>query len=103
MNYIANALSLNMFEVGKGIEIAVTRVAPTQVPRDAVSAIGYPETAAAASQTLGWQVPANRISLKLDRGDCLFVFQYSGERLERGGKGLPQGDWHWYKISFSPM
>lgn len=104
MNYIGNAISLNMFEVGEGVQINVRRVEPTQVPRDATSALGYPETAQAASIALGWQVPANRISIKLNEGDTLYVFQYSGERLARGQTGIAaDAEWRWYEVSYSKL
>ncbi len=74
MNYIGNAVSLNMFEIGEGVEIRLRHVEPSEVPRDAASALGYVETAQAASASLGWQVPVNRVSIKLNEGDRLYVF-----------------------------
>ena len=101
MNYLGNAISLNMFEIESGISVSVEPVTPSNVPRDAVSAIGYQETADAASLSLGWGVKANRVSLKLSEDDALFVFQYSGERLERGSTTLPENaEWNWFRVTY---
>ena len=99
MNYIGNAISLNMFDIGQGMEIVVRPVPPQEVPNDAISAIGYEETASAASRSLGRTVEPNRINVKLKNGDVLFVFQHMGERLERTQKGLPEDPrWEWFEV-----
>ena len=47
------------------------------------SAIGHEATAAMLSQLLGMQVPVNRISIKVEYGDDIIVFQLL-QRLPEG-------------------
>lgn len=54
-------------------------------PADVVSAVGHPDTAA----VLG--VPCNRMNVRLEKGDTLFVAQLTGGRLPEGCTTLPEG------------
>jgi hypothetical protein len=49
-----------------------------------ISAIGHPTTAAALSKILGINVPANRITIALEPGSTLIVFQLALGRLAPG-------------------
>jgi len=49
-----------------------------------VSAIGHPATASALSKILGVNVPTNRVSITLQPGDTLIVFQLAVGRLAPG-------------------
>jgi hypothetical protein len=49
-----------------------------------VSAVGHPSTASALSRILGIEVPANRVSIQLQPGDTLVVFQLALGRLPAG-------------------
>ena len=54
-------------------------------PEDVVSAVGHPDTAA----VLG--VPCNRMNVRLEKGDTLYVAQLTGGRLPEGCTTLPEG------------
>jgi hypothetical protein len=49
-----------------------------------VSVVGHPGTASALSKILGMEVPANRVSIQLQPGDTLVVFQLALGRLPIG-------------------
>jgi hypothetical protein len=55
------------------------------------SAVGHADTAAILGELLGVTLPVNRVSIKLARGDTLFVGQYTGPRLPEGTTTLPEG------------
>ena len=88
---IANALSLNMVPVESMTLIRARHISYADVPKDAVSAIGHPDTARVVSGILGFEVPANRVNVELEEGDVLYVAQYKGPRLEEGATKLPEG------------
>lgn len=91
MNYLANALSINMLLVENFTILQVKRVKSQDVPSDVVSAIGHPDTARVIAGILGYNVPCNRQSLKLKPKDTLYVAQYTGPRLPEGATELPEG------------
>ena len=65
-----------------------------------ISAVGHPDTAAVISDLLGKDVPANRISISLEKGDVLYVAQLLGGRLPEGCKSLPEGfQMKFYKVT----
>ena len=87
MNYIANAFSFQMLEdFPYSLECEeITSQQFEEFKKDAVSAVGHADTAA----VLG--LPCNRVSLKLNRHDCLVVAQLQGGRLPEGATTLPEG------------
>ncbi|MBR3134534.1 MAG: DUF1874 domain-containing protein [Clostridia bacterium] len=91
MNYLANAFSLNMLEVEDLKLIRVMRVPAAEVPIDAVSVIGHPDTASLLSSYLDRKVEVNRTTLTLTTDDVLYVAQYRGPRLPEGATELPNG------------
>lgn len=72
-----------MLDLSKAHTINVVPV--TAFPKDAVSVVGHPDTAA----VLG--VECNRVNLKLNQGDVLYVAQLVGGRLPEGCTTLPDG------------
>jgi hypothetical protein len=84
MIYVSNAFSLGM--VPRDLLMTV-RIAPCNEPdtRHMVSVVGHPDTAA----VLG--VAFNRVTLRLNAGDVLYVAQYVGPRLPEGATTLPEG------------
>ena len=91
--YISNAFSLQMLDTSKEQKVIITPVSEGEfygAKATAISAVGHPDTAA----VLG--VPFNRMSLKLEQGDELFVAQLVGGRLPEGCTELPQG----FKFTF---
>lgn len=93
--YIANAFSLQMIAgltKEGGVNISFVEVSDLNEIKeaDAISAVGHPDTAAVVSSLLGKEVPANRISIGLQKGDILYVAQIMGGRLPEGCKTLPE-------------
>lgn len=85
--YVSNAFSLQML-ASPHTFISVDEISEEEFKReaaDAISAVGHPDTAA----VLG--VAFNRVSLKLNRGDELYVAQLVGGRLPEGATTLPEG------------
>lgn len=102
--YIANAFSLqmigNLVKEG-GVNISFVEVSDLCEIKeaDAISAVGHPDTAAVISNLLGKEVPANRISISLQKGDVLYVAQIMGGRLPEGCKTLPENfELRFYKV-----
>lgn len=83
MIYIANAFSLQMLNLKE--KHAVSIVPCDGFPKDAVSVVGHPDTAAVL------RVAFNRVSVKLQAGDVLYVAQLVGGRLPEGSTSLPAG------------
>lgn len=105
MIYITNAFSINMLNVGSGKTVTIEPVSRhyvTAMMRSEVgfeSAVGHADTAAVFSSMLDENVPLNRTSLKLERGDTVMVGQYTGPRLPEGAKTLPDGATiEWYEV-----
>lgn len=102
--YIANTFSLQMIsDLVKegGVNISFTEVSDLNEIKeaDAISAVGHPDTAAVISNLLGKEVPANRISISLQKGDVLYVAQIIGGRLPEGCKTLPENfSMKFYKV-----
>lgn len=93
--YISNAFSLQMLTAEshkfESYPLAVGGV--REFKRDGFefhSAIGHPDTAAVVSDVLGFEVPANRVNLQLEKGDLLIVAQIFGGRLPEGVTKLPE-------------
>ena len=103
-NILTNAFSINMFggEITPptieecsgswpGLMISVKEISPQDVPADAVSIIGHPDTARIVGGILGREVPANRVTYSVEKGDVIYVAQYTGPRLQEGATELPEG------------
>jgi hypothetical protein len=102
MLYVANAFSTSMLS---GDALVSFRRVSLETVRDGLrpltggawtSAVGHADTAALFSKLLGMEVPVNRTTLRLERGDGLIVGQYVGPRLPEGATELPEGariDW----------
>lgn len=58
---------------------------------DLESVIGHADTARIVSDILGVELPANRATVKLEKGEKMIVAQYSGPRLPEGATSLPEG------------
>ena len=93
--FLGNAFSLQMISQ-EGAICSIARCEPGDVPGDAVSVIGHPDTAAVVSGLLGRPVPCNRASISLEEGDVLYVAQLEGGRLPEGANVLPEG----FKMTF---
>ena len=101
--YISNAFSMNMVSVEDFTLIRARKVTPADVPQNAISAIGHADTARVVSSILGYEVPANRVNVSLEKDDVLFVAQYKGPRLPEGATQLPDGaTLEFLEITFQP-
>ena len=90
---LGNAFSLNML-AEKNARIAVSELSvarASEFAAEARSVVGHPDTAAVFTTELGVEVPANRESVVLNKGDVLIVGQYTGPRLPEGATELPEG------------
>jgi len=56
-----------------------------------MSAVGHADTATVLGGLLGFEVPANRTTVSLQKGETAVVGQYIGPRLPEGATELPQG------------
>lgn len=90
--YLANAFSLQMLDLNGTNNVIVKPVDKSEIfdgngelKLGIVSAVGHADTAA----VLG--VPMNRINVKLEPGDILYVAQLTGGRLPEGSTTLPEG------------
>lgn len=104
MNYIASAFSLAMLP-SVHATLTVAPVSASDVPTDAVSVVGHPNTAEALSILLDRPVPFSRISLQLQSGDTLYVsqFRWPGGRAPENFKAntleqLPPITWMMVKV-----
>lgn len=103
MNYLANAFSINMLPVENFTLLQIKRVESQEVPSDVVSAIGHPDTARVVQGILDYEVPCNRLSLKLEPEDTLYVAQYTGPRLPEGATKLPEGaNLEFFRVTLKP-
>ena len=87
--FLGNAFSLQM--VAPYAIISIMECSPSSIPKEAVSCIGHPDTAAVVSNILGREIPCNRINISLKDGDVLYVAQLTGGRLPEGATQLPEG------------
>lgn len=91
--YILNAFSpnmLSMFPANVLFEEISLDEAQALAATDLESAVGHASTAAVFAAELGVEVPANRISVSLNKGVEVLVGQYRGPRLEEGVTTLPE-------------
>ena len=66
------------------------------------SAVGHAETAAVFSEQLGIEVPCQRVTVTLSKGESALVGQYRGPRLPEGATTLPEGATiRWYLVTIS--
>lgn len=91
MLYLGNAFSLQMLDTTVASTVAITPVEASDIPADCTSCIGHPDTATVVSDILGRDIPCNRISVSLAKGDVLYVAQVIGGRLPAGATKLPDG------------
>lgn len=89
MAYIGNAFSLQMLQ--GDADVRIRAINPADIPTDVESAIGHSDTAAVVSGILGLDLPAQRINVRLEKGDVLYVAQLRGGRLPEGSTTLPEG------------
>ena len=93
--YLSNAFSLSMIAHLGHCDLDVTtnicnyqqmveNLKPTSI-------VGHQDTANLFSNILCMDVPMNRVSVTLEKGDILIVGQYTGPRLPEGTSILPEG------------
>jgi hypothetical protein len=91
---ICNAFSANMlssFPATVHIAEISLEEAKAKLAGGVNSAVGHADTAAVFSTVLGVEVPANRVTVALSKGDRILVGQYCGPRLQEGATTLPAG------------
>ncbi|MDY6957534.1 MAG: hypothetical protein SVK08_00120 [Halobacteriota archaeon] len=91
--YVANAFSLNMLEEND-VKVMVEATERDDIPESAVSVIGHEDTA----NVLGFDY--NRATIRLRKGDILYVAQLIGGRLPEGSTTLPKNmQIRWSKVT----
>lgn len=97
---LINALSLNMLNglftnAGDNIKIEIELCSLDQIKQTLEngfeSAIGHADLGNILSEMIGLEIPVNRCSVALEKGDLGVVAQYIGPRLEEGTTSLPEG------------
>ena len=91
MKVLTNSFSLNMLANADEMYGMNVPIPKESIPNDVESAIGHSDTASVVSTELGFDVPANRVTLQLTPEDEVYVAQYIGPRLEEGATTLPEG------------
>ena len=82
--YLANAFSLSMITPPATLRVEeLSAEAFCQEAKNATSAIGHQGTAQVLSTLCGFNIPVNRVSIQLSRGEEVLVFQLL-ERLPEG-------------------
>ena len=90
--YLGNAFSLQMLDLAQSALVRIEPVGISEVSEaDFISAIGHADTANVVSGLLGREVECQRISVRLEQGDTLYVAQVTGGRLPEGCTELPPG------------
>lgn len=90
--FLGNAFSLQMLDTSVSNIVNIVPVTIGEIAgSDFVSVIGHADTANVVSNILKRDVPANRISVRLEKGDILYVAQVTGGRLPEGATTLPEG------------
>jgi len=92
--YLGDTFSLNMLPLvgrvlaARKVVVKFTRVDIDEVRdlliNDFISVIKHPAIASAVSKLLGMNVPTNRVSITLQPGDTLIVFQLADDSLAPG-------------------
>lgn len=92
--FLANAFSIQMLNTNAQVtNVRFEKVDALPDVSTMTSAVGHPDTAA----VLG--VACNRVNVKLDKGDILYVAQLVGGRLPEGSTTLPEGfHFVYYKV-----
>ena len=95
--YLANAFSLQMLDLSKAISVDIVPVTKEEVAASGFeSVVGHQDTANVLATLLGVEVPMQRVSVRLESSDILYVAQVTGGRLPEGATTLPEG----VKLSF---
>jgi hypothetical protein len=90
---VTNAFSISMLSESTKLNLAAITLTKARefLADEWESAVGHPDTAAVFSRLLGMDIPANRVSIRLDKDTQFLVGQYTGPRLEPGTTELPDG------------
>lgn len=93
--YLSNAFSLSMIANLGHCKLNVTsnicNYQQMVEELNPTSIVGHQDTANLFSNLLEIDVPMNRVSVTLKKGDILIVGQYTGPRLPEGTSVLPEG------------
>ena len=90
--YLANAFSLQMLDLSKAISVDIVPVTKEEVAASGFeSVVGHQDTANVLATLLGVEVPMQRVSVRLESSDILYVAQVTGGRLPEGATALPEG------------
>lgn len=92
---LLNSFSLNMLQSLTSLieveEISLDQAKDIVADNEIDSAVGHSDTAAVFTEQLGVEVPVNRTTIVLEKGEKVLVGQYKGPRLPEGCTSLPDG------------
>ena len=92
--YLSNAFSLSMIanlgHCNLDITSNICNYQQMIESLEPISIVGHQDTANLFSNLLCMDVPMNRVSVTLEKGDILIVGQYQGARLPEGTSVLPE-------------
>lgn len=93
MKYLSNAFSLQMIKELDVCDIHIEKISPEEIETTAelISVIGHADCARICSNILNANIPVNRTSNTLNKGDIMYVAQFIGGRLPEGATELPPG------------
>ena len=97
MTLLTIAFSLQMVADLDSSALIVEKVSPSDVPANAISAIGHADCARICSEILGRKIEVNRTSQRLSYGDVIYVAQFVGGRLP---EGVPL---QFFRVSIKPV
>lgn len=81
-----------MLDLSKPATVTVVPVTKREVAASGFeSVVGHQDTANVLTTLLGVEVPMQRVSVRLESSDVLYVAQVTGGRLPEGATSLPEG------------
>lgn len=85
---IFNAFSINMLP--GDCSVTFEKINPPYGDHELSSCIGHADTARIVGNLLGIDMPMNRQTVTLEKGETVIVAQYTGPRLPEGATELPE-------------
>lgn len=101
---VLNAFSVNMVSIGTSQvsfeDVSLEQALGLLTAETVESCVGHPDTANMFENILDVQLPCNRVTVLLEKGETALLGQYSGPRLPEGATVLPPGaSIRWVKVT----
>lgn len=99
MNILTVAFSIQMLDYNREeVTVRFKQIKKSQIPRDVISAIGYPEMVETLNGILGLKLSVDRKYVKLNSKDNIYVAQYIGGRLLGENMSYNESMFKFYKV-----